>query len=169
MKAIILSTIFTLTAWAITIGEIPKEISLSGDNGGLVTGETWQSSSIKDKVYMLIYVDPDEKDVNEHFIQALKKKEYDKTLFGTMAIINLGATWKPNFIIEKILNSKQEEFPNTIYAKDKNKLLVDEWGLGDDASNILIFSKDAKLLFYKSGRMEDEDMQDAYRIIENNI
>ena len=124
---------------------------------------------IEKKVYIMFYVDPDEKSTNDHFSAALKKKKYNWTFFASIAIVNLAATWKPNFIIEKILKSKQKEFPDTIYVKDKEKVLVDKWDIGDDASNILIFSKDSKLLFYKSGKMEEKDMQKAFNIIESNI
>jgi len=170
LKLLLASLLATLNLSAVTIGEIPKNIAISDDNGGLVLdGSEWNSATIKDKAYVMFYVDPDEKDVNEHFSQALKEKKYDKSRFGSMAIINLAATWKPNFVIEKILKSKQEEFVNTIYVKDKNSILVKEWELADDASNILIFSKNGTLLFYKSGKMEDADMTTAFKIIEDTL
>ena len=170
MKALFITALLTLSAWAITVGEVPSNTSISGDNGGLAKdGAKWSSSSIKDKVYVMFYIDPDEKSVNEHFSKALKAKKYDRSGYGSIAIVNLGATWKPNFVIENILKSKQEEFPDTIYVKDKEKVLVDAWGIEDDASNILIFSKDSKVLFYKSGKMEEADIKKAFSIIESNI
>jgi hypothetical protein len=167
--AILLLT--TLNLWAVTVGEKPKEVTITKENGGLVKdGKAWNSSMLKDKVYVMFYVDPDEKDLNEEFTQALKKKEYRKKgAYGSIAIVNLAATWKPNFVIESILKSKQEEFPDTIYVKDKNKILVKEWKIGDDTSNILIFDKNGKLLFYKSGKMSNDDMQKAFTLIEENI
>ncbi|MBA1432317.1 MAG: transcriptional regulator [Epsilonproteobacteria bacterium] len=160
-----------LNLFAVTVGEQPKQVSISGENGGLVKdAKAWNSNMLHDKLYVMFYVDPDEKDVNEAFSQALKKKEYRKKgAFGSIAIINLAATWKPNFIIESILKSKQKEFPKTIYVKDKNKVLVKEWALGDDASNILIFDKNGKLMFYKSGKMSEDDMQKAFQLIEENL
>ncbi len=171
LKLTLVALLATLNLYALTVGETPKEVSISGDNGGMVAdGSEWNSKSIKDKVYVMFYVDPDEKDVNEHFSQALKKKNYrEKGDFGSIAIINLAATWKPNFIIEKILKSKQKEFPTTIYVKDKNSVLVKEWEVADDASDILIFDKSGKLLFYKSGKMEDTDIQKAFSLIEANL
>lgn len=161
----------TLNLYAITVGETPKNVTIEADNGGFVEdGAPWSSKSIKDKVYVLFYVDPDEKDVNEAFSDALKAKEYRKKGdFGSMAIINLAATWKPNFIIESILKSKQEEFPDTIYVKDKKSVLVKEWQLADDNSDILIFDKMGKLLFYKAGKMSEEDMHKAFTLIEANL
>ncbi len=171
LKLLMLVLFSTLNLSAITVGETPKNITIEGDNGGNVAdGSTWNSNTIKDKVYVMFYVDPDEKGVNEHFSAALKEKKYrEKGAFGSMAIINLAATWKPNFVIEKILQSKQEEFPDTIYVKDKSSVLVKEWNVADDASNILVFDKTGKLLFYKSGKMEDKDMTKVFQIIEENL
>ncbi|MFT7003986.1 MAG: putative transcriptional regulator [Sulfurimonas sp.] len=170
IKTIILASLLTLNLSAITIGEIPKNITIDGENGGLVLdGGIWDSSSIKDKVFVMFYVDPDEKDTNSHFSDVLKEKEYDKSKFGSIAIVNLAATWKPNFIIESLLKDKQEKFPRTIYVKDKNSLVVNEWKVKDNASNIILFSKSGEVLFYKSGAMSDEDIQKATSLIESNL
>jgi predicted transcriptional regulator len=170
IKMGLVALLATLNLYAVTVGQTPKNAIISGDNGGLVKGGAWNSNMLKDKVYVMFYVDPDKKDVNEDFIQALKKKDYrSKGDYGSLAIINMAATWKPDFAIEMILKGKQKEFPKTIYVKDKDKVLVKEWNLGDDASNILIFDKAGKLLFYKSGKMNKEDMQTAFKLIEANI
>jgi predicted transcriptional regulator len=170
IKTALLTLLLTLNLTALTVGETPKTVEISTANGGLVEdGSLWSSTTIKDKVFVMFYVDPDEKDVNEHYSQALKKAKDAKELdFQSIAIINLAATWKPNFIIEKILKNKQEEFPNTIYVKDKKSVLVKEWGVADNASNILIFSKDGRLLFYKSGKMNDEDIEKSFAIIKEH-
>ena len=162
--------LISINVFALNIGSELKEVTIHDDNGGYVKdASAWNSSSIKDKVIVLFYVDPDEKDTNAHFNKILKEKKYDFNKFGSIAIINLAATWKPNFIIESILKSKQEEFPNTIYVKDKASVLVKEWSLKDDSSEVLLFSKDSKLLFYKSGRMSEEDIKKIINIIDNNI
>jgi len=167
---LLITTLLALNLSAITVGEVPKNVTIEGDKGGLVVdGGLWNSSSIKNKVLVMFYVDPDEKDTNSHFTKKLKAQKYDRSKFGSIAVVNLAATWKPDFIIEKILKGKQEEFPNTIYVKDKKSVLVNEWEVADDASNILIFSKNGELLFYKSGAMSDEDTQTAFNIIENNL
>jgi predicted transcriptional regulator len=171
MKIALITLIAAANLFAITVGEKPKEVVIEKENGGLVKdGSPWNSNMLKDKVYVMFYVDPDEKDVNEDFSQALKTKEYRKKGdFGSLAVINLAATWKPNFIIESILKGKQKEFPKTIYVKDKKSVLVHEWNLADDNSDIIIFDKNSKVLFYKAGKMNDEDMQKAFKLIEENI
>lgn len=170
LKLLLVALLATLNLNGATIGEVPATAEISGDNGGYVEdGSAWNSASIKDRVNVMFYVDPDEKDVNEHYSAALKaEKEAQRLDFQSIAIINLAATWKPNFVIEKILKGKQEEFPNTIYVKDKKSVLVNEWEINDDASNILIFDKNGKLLFYKTGKMSDEEIKNSFKIIEEN-
>ncbi|MBN2816697.1 MAG: transcriptional regulator [Campylobacterales bacterium] len=171
MKLLALNLLLTLPLLAVEVGTTPPTLTLQEERGGLVSdGSAWSSSSIKEKVYVMFYVDPDKKGVNEHYSAALKEKNYrEKGAFGSIAIINLAATWKPNFVIESILESKQKEFPNTIYVKDKASVLVNEWELEDDASNILIFDKGGKLLFYKSGAMNEADILTSFRLIEENL
>ncbi len=170
IKTILLSILLSLNLWAITVGEVPKHTTIEGKNGGLVKDSSiWNSNTLKDKVLVMFYVDPDEKDVNDEFSKALKAKKYDRTNYGSLAIINMAATWKPNFAIASALESKQEEFPDTLYVKDLKSVLVNEWALEDDASNILIFSKSGELLFYKSGMMSKEDTNKAFKLIEDNL
>ena len=167
MKKIIAGALIAANLFAVNVGEKPKKVVIDGDNGGYVKdNSSWDSSMLKDKVYVMFYVDPDEKDKNERLAEALKKKHFDHTKFGSVAIINMAATWKPNFVIQKILESKQEKYKDTIYVMDKNKVLVDKWGLADDESDILLFDKDGKLLFYKAGRLSDEDIAKLIHIIE---
>ena len=161
--------IATVSTFALNLGEIPKEVTLSGEDGGRVDGTEWNSNMLRDKLYVLFYVDPDKKDDNEAFIDALHEKNYDKEKYGSVAIINLKATWLPNFAIEKKLKAKQKEFPNTIYAKDKTKYLVKEWNLADDASNVLIFDKEGKLIYQHNGLMEKDEMQSVFELIEKNL
>ena len=171
LKTIALSLLVTLSLSALTVGNTPNVVTIEGDNGGLVKedGAAWHSTMLKDKVSVMFYVDPDEKDTNSHFSAALKKRKYDRANFRSLAIINLAATWKPNFAIESVLKEKQVEFPDTIYVKDKKSVLVKEWEIADDSSNILIFSKSGELLFYKAGAMSEDDMTQAFSLIEKNL
>jgi len=169
MKKLLLALLMCGVVFGVEAGKKPQEVILSDEDGGLVDGKAWKSSMLKDKVYVMFYVDPDEKDKNEHFVQALKKKHYDRSKYGSIAVINMAATWKPNFVIEKILASKQKEFKDTIYVKDKKSVLVKKWDLADDNSDIVIFDKDGVVVFYKAGKMSQEDMQKAFMIIEQNL
>ena len=127
MKSFILLLATSVSMFALNISEVPKELTLSGENGGLAKdGSAWSSSSIKDKVHVLFYVDPDEKDVNDEFAKTLDAKEFNSTVLGRVAIVNLAATWKPNYVIEALLSARQDVLPDTIFLKDKKSVLVKE-------------------------------------------
>ena len=168
-KIVLIACILTSFVSAIVVGEVPKEVTIEGENGGLLSDEPWHSSMLKDKVYVLFYVDPDEKDTNNDFSEALKKRAFPLDVFGSVAIINLKATWLPNFAIESSLKAKQKEYPNTTYVKDKTKYLVKEWELADDSSDISVFAKDGKLLYHYSGKLPKEEIEKVLKLIETNL
>ncbi|EQC46018.1 YtfJ family protein [Bacteriovorax sp. Seq25_V] len=146
-----------------------KEIKLSGDQGGRITGQDWSSTELVNKVHVLFYVDPDEKDMNEHVGQALKKEQFSRDNYQSLAVINMGATWKPNFILESVLEGKQKEYPDTIYVKDFNKALVKEWNLQDDSSNVLLFNKKGELIYKIEGKATDEQVTELIGLVKANL
>ena len=168
-KIVLIISLFISGLWAVSIGEIPKSVTINGDHGGLLLGGSWKSVTLKEKVHVVFYVDPDEKDTNEAFADALKAEAFDRSKFASVAIINLAATWKPNIIIEAILKSKQKKFPYTIYVKDKTKVLVKEWNLQDDSSDILVFDKSGKVLYSKAGKLEKAEIEKVISLIKANL
>jgi predicted transcriptional regulator len=160
---IFLSSLLTITMSQVCFaympnGTSPPRVELKGDAGGKVTGGNWSSDEIKDKVLVMFYVDPDESSLNDDVSAALKAEKFPQEKFGSIAVINMAATWKPNFAIESVLKKKQEEFPRTIYVKDKGKLLVKEWKFADDSSNILAFDRQGKVIYSKDGKLNNEDI-----------
>ena len=148
MKKIILSMMLLMgSIMAIELGKVPSSVTISGDNGAQINGKAWHSSMLKGKMCALFYVDPDKKDLNMDLANALKAKNFDKKKVHSVAIINLAATWIPNSILITMLEKKQKQFPDTLYVKDKKKVLVKQWGLADDNNDVLIFDKNGKLIF----------------------
>ncbi|HIQ47921.1 MAG TPA: transcriptional regulator [Sulfurovum sp.] len=161
--------IVCVSAVAIEVGEVPSEVSIEGEEGGKLDGNAWHSSMLKGKVYTLFYVDPDERDLNNAFADALKAKGFDRKKANSVAIINLAATWLPNVILETKLKEKQKKFPHTLYVKDKKKVLVKKWGLADNNSDILIFDQKGKLVYKKFGKMSAKDIKEAISIIDARL
>ena len=119
---------------------MPPLIELSeNQGGGRISGESLSSSELKGRVFALFYADPDEADLNNAVSEAIKAEDFDKEKFGSVAVINMAATWLPNFAIQIKLESKQKDFPNTVYDKDMDKILVNSWDLADDSNDVLIF------------------------------
>ena len=170
MKKIVLGfLVLAGTVLAVELGKVPSSVLLDGDNGGKTDGSEWNSKMLKGKVHILFYVDPDERDLNETLSQALKKRHFNRKKYASVAMINLAATWLPNVILESKLKAKQKEFPDTIYVKDKKKVLVNKWGLADDNSDILIFNKKGKLIYKKFGKLSDKEIKSVLALIEKNL
>jgi len=168
MRLLLPLFIATLT-FALEVGIYPETVVLEGDKGAKVTGEPFTTASLKEKVHVLFYVDPDEKELNEHVVSALKAEAFDRSLYASVAVINMDATWLPNFAIASMLAKKQEEFPHTIYVKDLQKVLLKAWDLEDDSSNVLLFDKRGKSLFTKKGKLSEEEVRTLITLIKENI
>lgn len=160
---------FISISLALELSQLPKNITLEGENGAKISGEAFSSDSLKGKVHVLFYVDPDEKEMNEHVSAALKNEHFERKDYASVAIINMAATWLPNFAIASKLEKKQTKYPDTIYVKDLNKVLVNEWDLQDNSSNVLLFDKSGKLLFIKKEKLNTEEVQTLITLIKENI
>jgi YtfJ family uncharacterized protein len=157
-------------AWAgIKMGHVPKNIELKGDLGGRLDHSPWESNELKGKVHVLFYVDPDEKDLNNEASEALKAEGFSREKFQSVAIINMAATWLPNFAISSSLKKKQERYPTTIYIRDYKKVVVNAWEISDDNSNVLAFDKQGRLVFRKDGKLNQEDIRKLIRIIRDHL
>ena len=100
LKLIIIFICFlSQNAWAeIRMGELPPAVELKEKVGGRLDGSPWGSAELKGKVHILFYVDPDEKDLNNDASEALAKEKFSDEKYQSWAIINLAATWLPNFV-----------------------------------------------------------------------
>ena len=168
-KTLLLSLLFSLSLSAVEIGQTLPSVTLDEDKGGRVTGEAWSSSELQGKVHLIFYVDPDEKDLNNDLSDAVKAAEMDRSKYASVAIINMAATWKPNFAINSALKSKQEKFPHTIYVKDMDKHVVNIWSVADDNSDIIVLDKEGSVLFYHEGKVEGDQINEVIRLIKANM
>ncbi len=154
---------------AIEVGSTPPDVTLSGENGAKIDGSAWHSSMLKEKVHILFYVDPDERTKNDALTKALKKRHFDRQKFASVAVINLAATWMPNVILESLLAKKQKEFPDTLYVKDRKKVLVKKWQLADDESDVLVFDKLGKPIYKKFGKLSDMEIERLITLIAKHL
>ncbi len=166
----VLAGLFSFYAQAVEVGQPVPEVQLQGKDGGRVDGSPWSTTEIRGKVITCMVVDPDAKDLNVHVEQALKAKDYPKDRYGSIAIINMKATWKPNWIINSILKKKQEEFPDTTYVRDLGYYIVDAWGLTRNNSYaVLTFNPEGKLIFVKDGELSQSDIDRLIGAIDREL
>ena len=169
----ILVMVVSFTPWLVQaelpLGEVPPVIELSGDKGGRINGESWSSSELQGKVFALFYADPDEADLNNDASEAIKAEDFDKQKYGSVAVINMAATWMPNFAIQMKLESKQKDYPDTTYVKDMEKILVEQWGLADDSNDVLIFDREGKVVFSVDGQLNPSQIEEMLQTIRKNL
>ena len=150
-------------------GEKPKTVVLEKDTGGTVTGQSWSSESLKGKVHVLFYVDPDAADLNNAASEALKAQNFPKEKFQSVAVINMAATWLPNFAIDGKLKDKQKQYPDTLYVRDLKKALVKQWKLKDDTSDVVVFDKDGNVRFVHEGKLDDAAIKSLVETVKQHL
>jgi len=155
-----------------SIGKRLPHASLSGQHGGyLLSGKAWNSSMLKGKTTLLIYADPDERDTGKKFaplIDAMESKLNPKK-FQVVMIMNLGATWKPTFLIKKLSGRIVKKYPRRIFVLDKKSLLTQKWGLKNNAYDVLVIDKKEKLRFNHSGAMTSKDMKTLESAVQTSM
>ncbi len=173
MKRVILILVLILVATNVfaelPVGEKAPIIDLKGKVGERVDGTPWSSNELVGKVWVVFYADPDESDLNDEAADAIKAKDFPKEKQGSVAIVNMAATWKPNFAISMILKGKQEKFPSTVYVKDFKKTVVKKWKLKDDSNDIVVFDKEGIVLFSKDGKLSTAEIKVLLKTIEDNL
>jgi len=171
-KWLIFLSAFILTshaAQAIEIGQIPPKVELKEKLGGRLDGKPWSSEELQGKVYVVFYVDPDEKDTNNDASEALDRENFPEEKFQSVGIINMAATWLPNFAISSALKEKQKRYPRTIYVRDYRRVLVNAWQIADDSSDVLAFDKKGRLIFRKDGKLSAEEIQTLIKAIRDHL
>jgi predicted transcriptional regulator len=148
-------------------GELPNLV-LSGDDGGRLDGSTWslKESLALNKVTVIFYVDPDVKDKNEEISQRLSERDFSSDKVQYIGMINMDATWLPNFAIAAALKKKQKKYPTTLYLKDLTKKAVSNWKVADDENDILILNKLGKVVYAKFGLVSKEEGDKILALIE---
>ena len=167
MLLIALGFVSTLLAEKVEVGKVIPNLHISEKEGGYVEGGDFNSDDLRGKIYAIMFADPDEKDSGEPLNDALKiaKEGFPEGTFKSAVIINMAATWKPNWIISKILKSKQEKFPGAVFIKDEASITVNEWGLKDNAYECLVIDEKGTLLHRKEGPYTPEEIKTIIALI----
>jgi hypothetical protein len=167
---LMVAVVFLMTpAQALNLGETPPRVELKEKLGGRLDGRPWSSDELQGKVHVIFYVDPDEKDTNNPASEALNKENFPTEKFQSFGIINMAATWMPNFAINSSLEEKQKRYPKTIYVRDYKKVLVHAWKIADDSSDVLAFDKKGKVIFQKDGKLNPEEILKLIKAIKDNL
>lgn len=172
MKSL-LAAAFTLgalcAAESLQTGSPPPKVVLESKTGGLVDGSEWSSESLRGKMTLLFYVDPDKKDMNEHVGEAIRDKGFPSKHFRSVAVINMSATLMPNFVLNRVLAGKQQKYSRTIYVRDIGRNLVSAWGLRDDSYDIVLFDENGIVKLVNHGEMDQDTVEQMIGMISEGV
>ena len=144
-------------------------LTLKGDDGGLCGGKEWKSSSLKDKVNLVIYVDPDKQDWVKPLVVKLDSINYSPDSLGVTFILNTEATIIPDFIIRNRVQDKAKTSPNITYVLDQEKVLVRKWNLVDNDINVLLMNASGKIIRKHNGKMTRKFINQFIKKIDESI
>ena len=170
MKRVWIVLLCALALYGIEVGERAARVSLQPPQGYCVASKKpFDTGSLTGRVTLFVYVDPDKRGENEEFFAAIKRQHFPSERFNSVVVVNMAATWLPNFILSSILQKKQRDYPRTLYVKDFAKTFVKAWGLRDNAMNIVIFSRNGRVLFVHAGKLSPAQQRRALAILKEGI
>jgi predicted transcriptional regulator len=122
----------------------------------------------KGKVLYVAYVDPDEKDTNNHVEDTLKRERdsggLDKARYEGFGIVNLKASNLPNFIIKSSIKSKQEK-TGAVILLDYDYTILNLWGVKNDSSDVVVLDKERICRYVYNGKLPPEELAKMIQII----
>jgi predicted transcriptional regulator len=161
----LVSTITVSLAAELKVGDKAADFRLKDSTG---REYSFEDPRFKGKVLYIAYVDPDERDTNNHVEDALKMEvdsgALDKTRYEGFGFANLKATNLPNFLIKTFIKSKQEK-TGAVVLLDYDYTILNLWGLKNDSSEIVVLDKERICRFKYSGKLPPEQLAKMIQII----
>jgi predicted transcriptional regulator len=157
-KIIFLALVFSATssfAWVIP-------------DGGL-DGSDFDSNQFKGKSFVLFYVNPKYKDLNNEASDTLKAQKFDNNKFGSLAIIDLKSTWIPNALVISKIKKKAKKYPRTIYLKDRKRHIQKILDFKPQGNDIFAFDKEGKLIFKHLGKLNTEKINEMIEVLKKSL
>jgi predicted transcriptional regulator len=173
MKKLIFSILFTSLAVFTLYGQtgVKLEVGMKApdwmfkdESKKEFTMDSWAG-----KVLQVNYVDPDEKDLNEPYNEAIDKavkvdKRIDSVFFKGIGITDCKSTWLPNGVIRLIAGNKAKKF-KTVILFDYDAKLQNLWGLPKDSYSVVILDKNRVCRALYKGKIPDAEIEKAIQLI----
>jgi len=157
-RAVLLVLFWVVPAAAgdLQVGDRASDWSLPDADDKQYTMQDWAG-----KVLLINYNDPDEKDTNDHFNDAIKAKVKEgilkETAFKGIGIADCRASWKPDSLIRSFGAAAAEKY-KTVILFDYNASLREAWGLKDDSANVILLDTDRVCRAVVRGRVPDDQV-----------
>jgi predicted transcriptional regulator len=161
---------FSMAAYKLEPGKTLPPLTISGEHGGNVKDNgAWNSQSMNGTLNFVVYVDPDDSELNDELVNRLQAEKFPEAYFHSVAIINMAATWKPNAIIMSVLRGKQEKFPRTTYVFDKDRFASQNWNLTPEGYHVLLVDRDGSVLYEKAGKLDKGEIEKFVDLVRSKV
>jgi len=156
-------SVLNVFAAELKVGDKAPDFSLKDSKG---KAYSLASPEFQGKVMSILYVDPDEKDLNSHVEDALMKDPglERNVRYKGLGITNLKASKKPNFLIKEVIKNKQEK-TGAVILLDYDFTILSLWGLKNDTSSLVILDKERICRYVYNGKLPPAEVAKALRII----
>lgn len=127
---------------------------------------TLNSPELQGRVLSIFYVSPAEKDMNSHVEDALLQDtglDRPRRYRGLGISNNKASNW-PDFVINRIIKSKQEK-TGAIILVDGNYIILNLWGLKNHSSNVVVLDKGRVCRYIYKGKLPPEEVVRLINII----
>jgi predicted transcriptional regulator len=169
MKRII---VCTFLAWMLSVSCASAELKVGDKATNFILKDslgkeyTLISPEFQGRVVYINYADIGSKDMNKHVDDTLKKDPGidRKNNYVGMGIANMKASIVPDFIIARVIKSKQEETGATILLDD-NYIMLTRWGLENKVSNVIVLDKKRICRYIYKGKLPDEEVEKLINIV----
>jgi len=163
VMVMLLCSVFNVFAAELKVGDKAPDFSLKDSKG-----DTYSLNSpvFQGKVMSILYVDPDEKDLNAHVEDALLKDTglERNVRYKGLGIANLKATKMPNFLLKSVIKSKQEK-TGAVVLLDYDYTILNLWGLKNDTSSVVILDKQRICRYVFNGKLPPAEVEKVLKII----
>lgn len=126
--------------------------------------QNWQTTHLRGKVRVIFHIAgrTSAKSLNKALLDAIKAAQFPQEKYQTTTLINLNDTWM-NITRPVIHEAKKNKkiFPWSSIVLDASGILQKQWNLNKKSSAILVVAPTGKVVFFKDGKLSDQEVQDV--------
>ncbi len=173
MKKTLLAVLLALL-WTVSVA-MAADLKVGDAAGGFKlkdpTGKEYSldAAPYAGKVVVVFYADPGSKDLNNELQNALKSAresgKIDRKNYEGLGVVNLKDSVLPDWMLKRVIKSKQEETKATILV-DPNYALLNQWGLTKKTSNIVLLDKQRICRYIYKGKVPSADVAKVIGLVQ---
>ena len=112
--------------------------------------------------------------INQPYIDALTAANLPQyapdSPYKTITILNTDdALWGSSGVAIGMFEGSQKKLAHDYYVVDKKGRALEAWGLEPKTSAVMVLDRDGTVLFFKEGKLSDDDISSAVALIQKHV